>query len=160
MAQETKLGKSGDDEMALSMAVAEREAFLAEARIGVLSVPEEGRGPLSSPVWFDYLPGGDLWFLTQSTARKGKLLRPGLRVSLLVQETASPYRYVSLEGPVAFIKPSDRLIDLQPMAQRYLGEQAGIDYAAVLAESYAEGNAIKVFIRPERWLTVDYAKEG
>jgi|TARA_B100002003_G_scaffold203047_1_gene195552 hypothetical protein len=144
--------------MAFNMSKAEREAFLQEARIGVLAIPDGGLGPLTSPVWYDYAPGGDLWFLTQSTARKGGLLRLGGRVSLLVQETASPYSYVSIEGPVSAIAPSDLLADLQPMAQRYLGEQGGIDYAAALTGSYAKGNAIKVFVSPERWLTVDYAK--
>jgi len=56
--------------------------------------------------------------------------------------------------------PSDLLGDLRPMAQRYLGEGPGKDYAAALADKYALGNAIKVMIRPERWLTVDYAKRG
>lgn len=146
--------------MTFTMTKAEREAFLKEARVGVLAIPDGDRGPLSSPVWYDYLPGGDLWFLTQSTARKGRLLKVGGRVSLLVQETASPYSYVSIEGPVSAITSSDLIDDLQPMAQRYLGRQGGIDYAAGLAESYARGNAIKVFVSPERWLTVDYAKRG
>lgn len=142
------------------MTKAEREAFLKEVRIGVLSIPDADRGPLASPVWYDYVLGGDLWFLTQRTARKGQLLLAGARVSLLVQETASPYRYVSVEGPVSAIVPSDLLDDLQPMAQRYLGQQGGIDYAAGLRVSYARGNAIKVFVSPERWLTVDYAKRA
>ena len=144
--------------MAFNMSKAEREAFLMEARVGVLAIPDGERGPLSSPVWYDYEPDGELWFLTQSTARKGQLLAVGGRVSLLVQTDSSPYSYVSVEGPVSNIVPSDLLADLQPMAQRYLGERGGKDYAAGLTESYAKGNAIKVFIRPERWLTVDYAK--
>ncbi len=146
--------------MAFNMTKAEREAFLGEAHIGVLSIPENGKGPLSSPVWYDYEAGGDVWFLTQSTARKGQLVAEGSRVSLLVQTSTAPYKYVSIEGPVSSIVPSDLQGDLQPMAQRYLGEQQGKDYAAGSAESYARGNAIKVYIRPERWLTVDYAKRG
>ena len=146
--------------MTFNMSKEEREAFLAAVRVGVLAMPDGDRGPLTSPVWYDYQPGGELWFLTQSTARKGQLLKVGGRVSLLVQTDTSPYSYVSVEGPVSGIVPSDLLADLQPMAQRYLGEQGGKDYAAGLAESYAGGNAIKVFIRPEHWLTVDYAKRG
>ena len=30
----------------------EREAFLAETRVGMLSVNEPGRGPLTVPVWY------------------------------------------------------------------------------------------------------------
>ena len=94
------------------------------------------------------------------TARKGQLLSVGNRVSFLVQTTTAPYKYISIEGPVFHIGRSDRLNDLQPMAQRYLGERAGKDYATALAERYAQGNAIKIEIRPERWLTVDYEKRG
>ncbi len=146
--------------MSTSMTKEEREAFLREAHIGVLSIPEPGKGPLTSPVWYDYAPGGKIWFLTQETARKGQLLSVGNRVSFLVQTTTAPYKYVSIEGPVSHIGPSDRLNDLQPMAQRYLGERGGKDYATALAERYAQGNAIKIEIRPERWLTVDYEKRG
>jgi len=146
--------------MAFNMTKAEREAFLGQAHIGVLSIPEIDKGPLSSPVWYDYEAGSDVWFLTQSTARKGQLVAEGNRVSLLVQTSTAPYKYVSIEGPVSSIQPSDLLADLQPMAQRYLGEQQGKDYAAGSVESYAKGNAIKVFIRPERWLTVDYSKRN
>ena len=144
--------------MSTSMTVEEREAFLREAHIGVLSIPEPGKGPLTSPVWYDYAPSGMIWFLTQKTARKGQLLSVGNRVSFLVQTSTTPYKYVSIEGPVSHIGPSDLLDDLQPMAQRYLGEQGGKDYAAALAKRYAQGNAIKIEIRPERWLTVDYKK--
>ncbi len=146
--------------MSTSMTKEEREAFLLEAHIGVLSIPEPGKGPLTSPVWYDYAPSGMIWFLTQKTARKGQLLSVGNRISFLVQTTTPPYKYVSIEGPVSHIGPSDRLKDLQPMAQRYLGEQGGKDYAAALAKRYAQGNAIKIEIRPERWLTVDYKKRG
>ena len=34
--------------MSTSMTTEEREAFLREAHIGVLSIPETGKGPLSS----------------------------------------------------------------------------------------------------------------
>jgi hypothetical protein len=36
--------------MNLSMTRAEREAFLAGVHVGVLSIPEPGRGPLSTSV--------------------------------------------------------------------------------------------------------------
>ena len=54
------------------MTRAEREGFLAEVRIGVLSIPEVGHGPLTAPVWYGYEPGGDLWFVTGRGSRKGR----------------------------------------------------------------------------------------
>ena len=42
--------------MKLSMTRAEREAFLAGVHVGVLSIPEPGRGPLAAPIWYGYEP--------------------------------------------------------------------------------------------------------
>jgi len=144
--------------MSTTMTQAERQAFLAEARIGILSIADGDRGPLASPVWYDYEAGGDLWFLTQSNSRKGRLLQAAGRASLCAQHTDPPYQYVSVEGPIVAIEAYDVERDLLPMAQRYLGPEGGRAYADGMAEKAAQGNSIKVRIRPERWLTVDYRK--
>jgi hypothetical protein len=38
--------------MSLAMTKPEREAFLADVHVGVISIPEPGRGPLTVPVWY------------------------------------------------------------------------------------------------------------
>ena len=49
----------------------ERESFLAEPHVAALSVSAgEGRGPLTVPIWYQYTPGGDLWFTTGAGSRK------------------------------------------------------------------------------------------
>ena len=142
------------------MTKSEREVFLAEARVGILSLPQNDRGPLASPVWYDYIPGGELWFLTQKTSRKGGLMSVGGRVSLCVQKETAPYAYVSVEGPVLSIESYSLTDDLQPMASRYLGAEGGAAYAAGMREKHAAGGSVKVTVRPENWLTVDYAKRS
>ena len=144
--------------MSSKMTHEERERFLAEPRVAIVSIAEEGRGPLSVPVWYDYEPGGDLWFLTQSDSRKGKLLAAAGRFSLCVQEPTAPYKYVSVEGPIVATEAYDLETDLKPMGQRYLGQEGGAQYADGMREAHARGNSIKVVMRPERWLTVDYGK--
>lgn len=150
--------------MPYAMTTAEREAFLREPRVAVLAVPREGRGPLSSPVWYDYEPGGSLWFLTQTTSQKGRLLVERPRVSLTMQTETSPYAYVSIEGPVISIEPYDFEADLLPMAVRYRGAEAGRAYVdnakAAPRERPASETCIKVWVQAEQWLTVDYAKRG
>ena len=44
----------------------EREAFLTEPRVGVLSVAsdDDRRPPLTVPIWYDYQPGGNITFIT------------------------------------------------------------------------------------------------
>ena len=60
--------------MSLTMTPSEREAFLADVHVGVISIAEPDRGPLTAPIWYAYEPGGELWILTGRDSRKGRLL--------------------------------------------------------------------------------------
>lgn len=134
------------------MTQSEREAFLADLHVGVLAIPSAG-APLTAPIWYDYEPGGDIWILTGPTSKKGQLLKEGLQVTLVAQQEAMPYAYVSVEGTVTAIgEPKDG--DTLHMATRYLGEEMGSGYA----ESNADNGSVRVHVRPDRWLSVDYAK--
>ena len=135
----------------------EREAFLAGVHVGVLALTELGRGPLAAPIWYGYEPGGDVVLVTGRGSRKGRLLAASPRVSLCAQAEAPPYRYVSVEGPVVSVAPADRERDVRPLARRYLGPELGDRYVEGTAGDDEE--SVVVRIRPERWLTVDYAKE-
>jgi nitroimidazol reductase NimA-like FMN-containing flavoprotein (pyridoxamine 5'-phosphate oxidase superfamily) len=42
----------------------EREAFLADVHVGVLGIGRADRAPLPVPVWYGYVPGQDLYFVT------------------------------------------------------------------------------------------------
>jgi len=142
--------------MSLSMSRKEREGFLAALHVGVLSLAEPGRGPLTAPIWYLYEPGGEVVIVTGRDSRKGRLLAAKPRASLCVQSEAPPYKYVSVEGPVRSVGPADRERDVRPLAHRYLGSELGDRYV----EATAGGEeSVVVRIRPERWLTVDYAKE-
>jgi nitroimidazol reductase NimA-like FMN-containing flavoprotein (pyridoxamine 5'-phosphate oxidase superfamily) len=143
--------------VSLQMTRVEREAFLADVHVGVLSLPEPGRGPLTVPIWYAYDPGGELRIVTGRDSRKGRLLAGAERVSLCAQTEAPPYRYVSVEGPIAHVGPVDRARDVLPLAVRYLGPELGEQYLAATAAG--AGDEILVRIRPERWLTVDYRKQ-
>ncbi len=78
--------------MSTIMTREEREAFLAGVHVGVLSLNQEGCGPLTTPVWYAYKPGGEVQIITERASRKGKLLKEGLRVSLCAQDEAPPYK--------------------------------------------------------------------
>jgi PPOX class probable F420-dependent enzyme len=142
--------------MPFNMTKTEREAFLADVHVGVLSINQPAHGPLSVPVWYDYEPGGRLWFITGRNSRKGTLLGEGTRVSLCAQTEEAPYRYVSVEGPVSEVRAADRDVELRAMARRYLGPEQGDRYA----EANAGGDSILVEVTPEQWLTVDYGKRA
>ena len=143
--------------MSLAMPRADREAFLAETRVSVVSIPDAGRGPLTVPVWHLYEPGGDVCFVTGGASRKARLIRAAGRMSLCVQQETVPYRYVSVEGPVTIGQP-DYERHIRATALRYLGPQMGEVYLQATAGE-REG-AILVQLRPEHWLSVDYGKWG
>jgi nitroimidazol reductase NimA-like FMN-containing flavoprotein (pyridoxamine 5'-phosphate oxidase superfamily) len=145
--------------MSLQMTRAERESFLAGVHVGIISIEEPGRGPLAAPIWYGYEPGGELVFVTEDGSRKGRLLRGVERFSLCAQTEEPPYKYVSVEGPIASIAPADVERDIRPMAHRYLGAELGDGYIEATGGTDARAESIVVRMRPERWLTVDYAKE-
>ena len=145
--------------MSTTMSREEREAFLAGVRVGVLSLNQEGRGPLTIPVWYGYEPGGDVQVVTERASRKGKLLEEGRRISLCVQNEVPPYQYVSVEGPIIRIEPSDAERHERALAHRYLGPEAGDRYMESTADDRDDDEMILIRMRPERWLTADYSKE-
>jgi hypothetical protein len=142
--------------MSLAMTRAQREQFLAGLHVGVLAIPDGARGPLTAPIWYGYEPGGEVWVVTGESSRKGKLLRPGVRVSLVAQNEASPYMYVSVEGPVTTVAPVRDPEAVRSLARRYLGAKGGDAYVAATWQGYEKDPNVLVRIRPERWLTVDY----
>src|SRR5688572_12195220 len=85
----------------------ERERFLADLHVGIISIPEEGRGPLTVPIWYSYEPGGELRVVTARTSQKARLVQRAGRFSLCAQTETPPYKYVSVEGPVVAIEPAD-----------------------------------------------------
>jgi PPOX class probable F420-dependent enzyme len=144
--------------MSLAMSRAEREAFLAETHVAIVSIAEEGRGPLSVPVWYRYTPGGEVRFATGEASRKTRLLLRAGRATLCVQTETAPYLYVTVEGPATFDKV-DFERDTREMAIRYLGAKMGEAY---LAGTYPNGTTSEVLVRlrPERWWSADFRKFG
>ena len=67
-----------------------------------------------------------------------------------------PYKYVSVEGPIVAVEAADLERDRRPLARRYLGTEVGDSYIESTRD--VAGNVL-VRMRPERWLTVDYAKQ-
>jgi nitroimidazol reductase NimA-like FMN-containing flavoprotein (pyridoxamine 5'-phosphate oxidase superfamily) len=143
--------------MSLAMTRQEREAFLADVHVGVISIPEPGRGPLTVPVWYSYDPGRELWLVTGRTSRKGRLLARSGRFSLCAQTETAPYKYVSVEGPIVAIEQANLERDLRSLARRYLGREGGDQYVEQTRSEH--GDNVLVRMRPERWLTVDFAKQ-
>ena len=144
--------------MSLAMTRQEREAFLADVHVGIISIPEEGQGPLTVPIWYAYDPGGELRVVTARTSRKGQLLAHAGRFSLCAQTETPPYKYVSVEGPIVATEAADLERDVRPLAHRYLGAEMGDRYIEQTRGAHEQAENVLIRMRPERWLTVDFAK--
>jgi len=125
--------------------------------VAVISVAEDGHGPLVVPIWYSYEPGGEVRIITGRTSRKGKLLERAGRFSLCVETETLPCKYVSVEGPIVAVEAADLERDRRPLARRYLGTELGDRYIESTRD-LVEG--VLVRMRPERWRTVDYAKHA
>ena len=148
--------------MTTTMTREEREAFLSDVRIGVLSVDNNGRGPLSIPMWYYYNRGEDIWMTTGENTRKGKLLKKAKRIGFCVQDETAPYKYVSMEGPFT-IDNSDTnsiLEDTLKLAHRYLGKEGGDAYFNAMKEFMISSGPLRLKFRPEHWLTFDASKQA
>ena len=141
----------------MTMSKAEREAFLAEARVGVLAVAGSGdAAPMLTPIWYSYEPGGDVVMTTDGSSAKTSRLRGAGTASLCVQTETAPYKYVVVEGPIALddgVDPKWR----RDVAHHYLGDELGDLYTDATAES--EATAVTVRLTPTRWRTTDFAKQ-
>lgn len=144
--------------MSLAMSVEERETFLAGVHIGILGVADvEDRPPWLIPIWYGYQPGGMIRIITGRDSRKMPALRRAGRCSLCVQTEEVPYRYVTVEGLVVAIEHPVHEEERRSLAYRYLGSKRGEAYLAATAD-VVDGEVV-ISIRPERWLSADFAKQ-
>lgn len=141
--------------MSLAMSRDERNAFLADLHVGVISIEQKDAPPLSVPIWYDYAPDRGVRVISGEGSLKARCLTAAGRFTLVAQDETPPaYRYVSVEGPLTEARPADVERDLRPMARRYFGERAGDAYTDSVASE-----AMTLFVmRPETWRTVDYRK--
>ncbi|HEY1640505.1 MAG TPA: pyridoxamine 5'-phosphate oxidase family protein [Streptosporangiaceae bacterium] len=142
--------------MSLSMSRDEREQFLADLHVGVLTVAAaDGRGPLAVPVWYSYQPGGVVSVTSGGDSRKAAAIRVAGRASFCVQYELPPYRYVTVEGP-AVVEQGAEFTERRDIARRYLGTEQGDKFMA----DNPDTDDVMIRITPERWLTADFGKQG
>jgi uncharacterized protein len=144
--------------MTTRMTRQEREAFLADVHVGVLSVAQDGGAPLTVPVWYSYTPGGEVRIVTGATTHKARALRAAGGFSLCAQDGTPPYRYVTVAGPVAAIEAVDLERDLRPLARRYLGVEGGDRWVEENGGSTAGQGDVLIRLRPQSWLSADFGK--
>lgn len=149
--------------MVRRMTEQEREAFLAEPRVGVVSVASgDDRPPLTTPTWYAYQPGGELTFFTGTqghTARKTRLIEQAGVLSFLVQHDQPPYKYVAIEGEVVQIERPPPAEQMLAITRRYLPEEYAQGFVQGELESPGAG-LVLIRVQPTRWMSSDFSDGG
>jgi nitroimidazol reductase NimA-like FMN-containing flavoprotein (pyridoxamine 5'-phosphate oxidase superfamily) len=145
--------------MSYVMSREERETFLAEIHVAIIGIPQQGRGPLTVPVWYTFQANGEFHIWTGGGSRKARLIREANRFSLCVQQEMPPYKYVSVEGPVVSIEPIHLERELRPLVYRYYGPDKGERFLKSLGGNSAGTGDVLIRMKPEQWLSMDEAKE-
>lgn len=133
----------------------EREESLAAPHVGLISINRRhSNAPLATPVWYSYVPGGDVTVQIERTSVKYRLLSESGGFTLTVQNELSPYGYVSVSGDATFDESLNR-DDVFALAKRYLNEADATAYAD---DNAGASNVVVVRMRPSRWFGQDFSK--
>jgi nitroimidazol reductase NimA-like FMN-containing flavoprotein (pyridoxamine 5'-phosphate oxidase superfamily) len=141
----------------------EREAFLAEPHIGVISVAAgDKQPPLSTPVWYNYEPGGSITFFTGTTGKRPKkveLLEQSGVLTFCAQKESFPYKYATVEGTVIQTDRPPTKDQVFTIVRRYLGEDRAQEFVNMVF-SKPNSELVVFTVRPDRWLTSDYSEDA
>jgi PPOX class probable F420-dependent enzyme len=137
----------------LTMPPDEREAFLAQLHIAVLSIGRASGPPVTGPVWYAYEPGGEVEMSIAASSRKATALRVDASASLCVQSEELPYRFVTVSGPVHLGPVDDEV--RRRIAARYLPAEMVDGYLAA-SEDPAEMLTVRLVTRT--WYSNDFSK--
>jgi nitroimidazol reductase NimA-like FMN-containing flavoprotein (pyridoxamine 5'-phosphate oxidase superfamily) len=141
----------------------EREAFLAEPHIGVISIASGDKNPpLMTPVWYGYEPGGNITFFTGTTGmrpRKVELLEEAGVLTLCVQKETFPYKYATVEGTVVKTDRPPTEDQVLAVVRRYLGNEQARQFVEMIF-SKRNTELVVYTIRPDHWFTSDYTEDA
>jgi len=137
----------------MALARDDREQFLAEPHIAALSVSAgDGRAPLTVPIWYQYVAGGEPWILTEAGSRKVRLIEATGFFTLMVERLEPTVRYVSVDGPVRRIEPGTDA-QIEEMTRRYLSGDAAEKYVEFAHQNL--GAHVAIYMQPQHWLSAD-----
>ncbi|XVQ06422.1 pyridoxamine 5'-phosphate oxidase family protein [Spirillospora sp. CA-255316] len=130
----------------------EREKFLAEPHTASVSVHlDASRGPMTVPIWYQYVPGGEPWIMSGAETRKTKAIEAAGCFTLMVQRLEPTRRYVAVGGAVTRIETATQ-DEINELCYRYLDGDAAERHVDFLKR---RGENLVISMRPEHWLAAD-----
>lgn len=127
----------------------DKEEFLHEANVAILSTIDKKGRPHALPIWYLY-EDGTFILSTGRGAQKHKNVEANPEISLTIDKRTLPYYAVMLRGTAEIGPP---LTDDQRlrMATRYLGEDLGRRYY----ESTAGSDSITIRLKPTKTIVYE-----
>ena len=119
------------------------EEFLKGKHFGKLGTLKKDGSPHVTPIWY-LLEDGRLFVNTTTSRVKYHNIRRDPRVSFLVDDG---YPYVMIEGRARIAEERDGKKDIETLAIRYTGEEAGRKAAR---ERYWKDQRVSIEIIPEK----------
>ena len=142
----------------MSMNRAQRDEFLKQPRIAILSYVTDKNTPMAVPIWFDW-DGEKAHFFTGKSYSKVKHIQANPNVSLMIANSADQIEaWVSIEGEVEFGEAADSDLVLT-LADRYW--EMDVAYHKETRETWAVGLAdmLHLTISPKRILSYSSAEK-
>jgi PPOX class probable F420-dependent enzyme len=134
----------------------ERERFLGERRVAVLTTIDGDGAPVPAPIWYAWRNGA-FYFRTANTAARLANIARDPRVSICVQEERPPYKAVIAHGRADVGTMQPWLADAMP--RRYLGRLGAIAYRRISQGDVERGPEVTIMVQPERITSFDYTPE-
>jgi PPOX class probable F420-dependent enzyme len=129
----------------------DREQFLAQAHVAILTTFGPGSRLHAMPVWYLY-EDGMFTILTTRGSQKHRNIERHQDVTLVVDRRELPYYAVMVQGKATIgAAPSELRLR---MATRYLGAERGAAYTARTART----DSVTIRLRPEKF--VEYRGEA
>lgn len=124
---------------------AARDAFLADRRLGILTLHDASGAPIALPLWYRW-DGRSVEMFSERKAPKIRLLAHDARASVLVTNIPpEPARWVSLEGRIT-IDDDGQATGIR-LAERYLQIP---DAVAATAKLFRRAELVRLSLVPER----------
>ena len=122
----------------------ERERFLREAHVAVLSTLGPRSRPHATPVWYLYDDGAFVMSVGRDS-QKHRNVQRNRRAALVVDKRTLPYYAVMVEGRIR-IEPALSVDERLRLTARYLGEERARAYVA----RWPGRNSVTLRLLPEK----------
>lgn len=126
--------------------------LVAEPHVGIFAVAAPDGPPAAVPLWYGYVPGGEIWIVTPTASRKARLVKETGCATLVVDTVTPRVRYASVDLELVGSRASTPA-DTREIAARYLNGEALTGYLEFAQQQLPD--ELRMTFRPTKWRFAD-----